>query len=150
MALKFLFDECMAVSLPGLAHRRNFEAYHVAHRGLAGRRDRDLVSLALEEELIVVTNNGPDFAALLNTGGSLHPGMIVLGIQVRPDLQEFLFERVLDHLGDRVDLVNRVVEVDLDASSRAQVSRNKAMTEEAWMRVRASATAVIHEYDMPR
>ncbi|MCO5170381.1 MAG: DUF5615 family PIN-like protein [Planctomycetes bacterium] len=76
MALRFLFDECVATTLVDMAHARGFEAYHVARRGLAGAKDHALLSLLIAEELVLATNNGPDFTALL-TPGVVHPGLIV-------------------------------------------------------------------------
>ena len=61
-----------------------------------------------EREFTFVTNNGPDFVALLGKE-PLHPGIIIMVPNVTPVLQRELFQAALDHIGAR-DLTN-VVEV---------------------------------------
>ena len=149
MALKFLFDECVALSLVQLAHGRGYEGYHVAHRGLAGRPDHELLSVLQGEDLTLVTNNGPDFTKLLGRAGSVHPGLVVLVTQVRPSAQMRLFGAVLDHIGGRDDLTNRLIEVDLDEASKQAISWHTRLSAEQWEHIEAGLRPVVTEADLP-
>jgi predicted nuclease of predicted toxin-antitoxin system len=149
VALKFLFDECTALPLVQLAHEKGFEAYHVAHRGLAGQEDHELLPVLLENDFVLVTNNGRDFESLLGGEDAVHPGLVILMTQVRPSVQVTLFRAVLDHLRARADLVNRVVEVDLDEATKALLTPNEALSEESWKRVESEARPVLVEKDLP-
>lgn len=148
MALRFLFDECVASSLVELAHARGYEAYHVAHRGLAGANDRELLSVLIAEELVLVTNNGPDFTALI-APGTVHPGLVIFVTQVRPRLQALLFTAALDHLGAREDLINRVIEVDVDEVTRRALTPNARLADDAWARLAAELRPTVREFDLP-
>lgn len=149
MALKFLIDECASPVLVHLAHERGYEAYHIAHRGLAGREDQALLPVLLKEELVLVTNNGRDFEALLGDEGAVHPGLVVLVTQVRPSVQVALFRAVLDHLRGRTDLINRVVEVDLDEASKALLSANEKLSEATWNAIEKGVKPAVVDRDLP-
>ena len=112
--MRFLVDECLHTSLVPVAHRAGYEAYHVTHRGKSGASDVDLFRLALEEDLIVVTNNPEDFRRLISKV-ELHPGLILILPNVNSTLQRELFGKVLDKIkADQLeDLVNKIVEVDI-------------------------------------
>jgi len=111
--LRFLVDECLHTSLVPVAHRAGYEAYHVSHRGKAGASDIELVRLALEEDLVVVTNNSEDFRRIISEL-ELHPGLILIILNVNSARQRELFEKVLDRINAEQfkDLANKVVEVD--------------------------------------
>lgn len=149
MALKFLFDECVALSLVQLAHARGFEAYHVAHRGWAGQPDHELLNALLEGELTLVTNNGPDFTALLGRADSVHPGLVVLVTQVRPSAQALLFGAVLDHLAGRDDLTNRLIEVDLDEESKQAITGHQRLSAQQWQQIEAGMAPIVTETELP-
>ena len=59
-----LIDECLSAELPALAHELGFEAYHVAHFGLAGAPDHVVFAKVKERGFIFVTNNRDDFVEL--------------------------------------------------------------------------------------
>lgn len=147
--MRFLFDECVALRLVGLAHARGHVAYHVAHRGLAGTSDATLLRVLFDEDLVLVTNNGPDFTALLCREEALHPGLVSFVTQTRPSVQAILFVAVLDHLEGRVHLMNRLVEVDVDPATRQTLSSSERLSEEAWLRVEACVRPVVTEVDLP-
>ena len=111
--MRFLVDECLHTSLVPVAHRAGYEAYHVSHRGKAGASDIELVRLALEEDLVVVTNNSEDFRRIISEL-ELHPGLILIILNVNSARQRELFEKVLDRINAEQfkDLANKVVEVD--------------------------------------
>lgn len=108
--MRFLVDECLSPQLVTVAHEHGFEAYHVAHRGWSGLRDRQLLKRLVDEELIVVTNNRDDFVALV-AGVELHPGLVVILENVRREQQMALFARALEVIREMTSLVNKVVEV---------------------------------------
>jgi predicted nuclease of predicted toxin-antitoxin system len=107
--VKLLIDECLHTSLVTVAHSAGHTADHVAHRGLGGLKDWQLMRVIREQEYTVVTNNRSDF---LNLHGKepLHAGVIVIVPNVIPLKQRELFAAALKHIGAR-DLTNTVVEV---------------------------------------
>jgi hypothetical protein len=84
-------------------------ADHVAHRGLGGLKDWQLMQVIREREYTFVTNNRADFLAL-HGKEPLHAGVIVIVPNVIPSQQCELFAAALKHIGTR-DLTNTVVEV---------------------------------------
>lgn len=107
---RLVIDECLSIELPAIAHAKGFDAYHVVHRGLAGAKDHDLRARLVEDEAVLVTNNGEDFLKLYE-GEDLHPGLIIIVPNVRAEDQKKLFHAALKAIGKRSDLVNRVIEV---------------------------------------
>jgi predicted nuclease of predicted toxin-antitoxin system len=110
MMAKFLIDECLHTSLLGLARAAGHLADHVNYLGLAGAKDRELMTIILERDYIFVTNNRSDFLALYGQT-PVHAGLVVVVPNVAPALQRELFVAVLEHIGQR-ELVNAVVEAD--------------------------------------
>ena len=108
---KLLIDECLHTSLVKIAHDHQYEAYHVAHLGIGGFKDHELMAKVRAEEFTFVTNNAVDFRRLFRHE-AIHPGLIILIPNVPPSVQRALFSVALDFVGER-DLVNRVIEVDL-------------------------------------
>lgn len=107
---KLLIDECLHPSLVVMARRLGFVADHVAHLGLSGSRDWQLMEIIARQEYTFVTNNRSDFLALYNRE-ALHAGLIVIVPNVRPAGQGELLHAALEYTGRR-DLANMVVEVD--------------------------------------
>ena len=107
--MKLLIDECLHTSLVGIAHSAGHTADHVAHRGLGGLKDWQLMQVIREQEYTFVTNNRSDFLAL-HGKEALHAGVIVIVPNVIPSQQRELFAAALKHIGTR-DLTNTVVEV---------------------------------------
>lgn len=109
MTMKFLIDECLHTSLVQVAHAAGYAADHVNFLSLGGLKDWQLLPVIRERDFTFVTNNGPDFLALLGKE-PLHPGIIIIVPNVTPVLQRELFQAALDHIGAR-DLTNTVIEV---------------------------------------
>ena len=107
--MKFLIDECLHTSLVQVAQAAGYVADHVNYLSLGGLKDWQLLPVIREREFTFVTNNGPDFLALIGKE-PLHPGIIIIIPNVRRALQRELFKAALDHIGER-DLTNTVVEV---------------------------------------
>ncbi|MGA8027632.1 MAG: DUF5615 family PIN-like protein [Bryobacteraceae bacterium] len=55
--MRFLIDECLHESLVGVAHGAGFEATHVNHLGLNGKRDWELAERIVKDEFTFITNN---------------------------------------------------------------------------------------------
>src|SRR6266404_8189505 len=110
--MKFLIDECLHTSLAEVAQQAGFEAHHVAHFGLQGKKDHQLMMRVRDEAFIFVTNNAPDFRRLF-AKEPLHAGLIVIVPSVAPSLQRELFKAALAEVSKR-EPVNSVVEVDWD------------------------------------
>jgi len=108
---KFLIDECLHTSLVKIAHDRQYEAYHVAHLGMGGLKDHQLMAKVRAAEFTFVTNNAVDFRRLFQYE-PIHPGLVILIPNAAPLIQRALFSAALDFIGDR-DLVNRIIEVNL-------------------------------------
>lgn len=63
--MKFLIDECLHTSLVQVAHAAGYAADHVNFLSLEGLKDWQLLPVIRERDFAFVTNNGPDFLALL-------------------------------------------------------------------------------------
>jgi len=109
--VKLLIDECLHTSLVKIATDRLYEAYHVAHLGMSGLKDHELMLRIRDEDFTLVTNNAIDFRRLFRKE-QVHPGLVILVPNVPPAIQSVLLEAVLDYIGDR-DLVNRTIEIKL-------------------------------------
>jgi len=107
---KLLIDECLHTSLLGLAHVAGRTADHVNYLGLGGFKDWELMSLVLEKDYTLVTNNRLDFLDMYRRA-PLHAGLVVIVPNVKPVLQRELFQAALGYIGQR-ELVNSVVEVE--------------------------------------
>ena len=110
--MKFLIDECLHTSLVQVANAEGHEAYHVAHIGMAGYKDGQIIQTIIAEDYTFVTNNAVDFRELYQAE-ELHAGLIILVPQVRPEIQRQLFHAALEEIGAG-ELVNEVLEVDLE------------------------------------
>ena len=113
--VKLLIDECLHTSLVKVATDRLYEAYHVAHLGMSGLKDHELMLRIRDEDFTLVTNNAIDFRRLFRKE-QVHPGMVILVPNVPPAIQRVLLEAVLDYIGDR-DLVNRAIEITLSGDT---------------------------------
>ena len=113
--VKFLIDECLHTSLVKVATDRFYEAYHVAHLGMSGLKDHELMLRIRDEDFTLVTNNAIDFRRLFRKE-QIHPGLVIFVPSVSPVIQRALLETVLDYIGDR-DLVNRAVEITLSGDT---------------------------------
>jgi predicted nuclease of predicted toxin-antitoxin system len=109
--VKLLIDECLHTSLVKVATDRLYEAYHVAHLGMSGLKDHELMLRIRDEDFTLVTNNAIDFRRLFRKE-QIHPGLVIFVPSVAPAIQRALLEAVLDYIGDR-DLVNRAIEIKL-------------------------------------
>jgi predicted nuclease of predicted toxin-antitoxin system len=113
----FLIDECLNAELPAIAHELGFEAYHVAHFGLAGAPDHVVFAKVSERGFVFVTNNRDDFIELVQKV-DLHAGLVVLVSQGRRETQKAMFRAVLLHILEIGGLTNRVLEVEQDGEIR--------------------------------
>jgi predicted nuclease of predicted toxin-antitoxin system len=108
-----LIDECLHTSLVKEATERLYEAYHVAHLGMSGLKDHELLARIRDKNFTLVTNNAIDFRRLFQKE-QIHAGLMIIVPNVVPAIQRALLAAPLDYVGDR-DLVNRVVEINLTA-----------------------------------
>ena len=113
--VKLLIDECLHTSLVKVATDRLYEAYHVAHLGMSGLKDHELMLRIRDEDFTLVTNNAIDFRRLFRKE-QIHPGLVLFVPSAAPAIQRALLETVLDYIGDR-DLVNRAVEITLSGET---------------------------------
>lgn len=112
---KLLVDECLHLSLVGLARAAGHVADHVNYLGLGGYKDWKVMAFILERDYTFVTNNRSDFLGLYNKE-SLHAGLIIIVPNVTPARQRELFQAALDHI-ERREPVNSVIEVDYRGDS---------------------------------
>jgi predicted nuclease of predicted toxin-antitoxin system len=108
-----LIDECLHTSLVKVATDRLYEAYHVAHLGMSGLKDHEVMPRIRDKDFTLVTNNAIDFRRLFQQE-QIHAGLIIIVPNVAPAIQRALLAAALDYVGDR-DLVNRVIEINLIA-----------------------------------
>jgi predicted nuclease of predicted toxin-antitoxin system len=106
---KLLIDECLHTSLLELARAAGHIADHVTYLGLGSSKDWELVKLIVECGYTFVTNNRTDFLSLYRRT-PLHAGLVIIVPNVKPALQQQLFEAALRFIGDR-DPVNTAIEV---------------------------------------
>jgi predicted nuclease of predicted toxin-antitoxin system len=111
--VKLLIDECLHTSLVKVATDRLYEAYHVAHLGMSGLKDHELMPRIRDENFTLVTNNAIDFRRLFQKE-QIHAGLMIIVPNVVPAIQRALLAAALDYVGDR-DPVNRVIEINLTA-----------------------------------
>lgn len=109
--MKFVIDECLHTSLAEVANNEGHEAYHVAHIGMAGAKDWQIMQTVIADDYTFVTNNAADFRTLYQAE-DLHAGLVIVVPQVRPEMQRRLFQSALEELRAD-DLINEVLEVDL-------------------------------------
>ncbi len=117
MSDPLLIDECLSAELPAIAHELGFEAYHVAHFGLAGAPDQVIFARISERGFIFVTNNRDDFVQLVEKA-DLHAGLIVFISQGRRDAQKAMFRAALLHILEIGGLTNRVLEIEQNCEIR--------------------------------
>lgn len=84
--MKFLIDECLATGLVQVAIDAGHSAQHVAHIGLQGTKDWDLVPFLIHGNLVMVTRNSVDFRGKAGkpgylTSNVLHPGLICINAE---------------------------------------------------------------------
>jgi predicted nuclease of predicted toxin-antitoxin system len=146
--LRFLIDENLTRRLVDTAHARLHVASYVPHVGLSGTTDELLLRRAIEGDWTIVTNNVDDFVTLVESE-EIHPGVVLVITQTNPDVQVRLFEQALDAIGDRKDLINVVVHVDVDDATRRRLSFNEELTDEAWVELARTVRANIRFEQLP-
>jgi predicted nuclease of predicted toxin-antitoxin system len=117
--LRLFIDECLS---PQLAKRLNetgeHDAIHPLHVGRRGERDNTVLARCIQEDRVIVTENGEDFRDLV-ARADVHPGLIVLPALRRDDTYGLLL-RALEFLageGDPMDvMVNHVLDVGRDGT----------------------------------
>jgi predicted nuclease of predicted toxin-antitoxin system len=131
--MKFLIDECLPPELTEAARKRGHQASFVPWLGKSGLKDWDLAPLAIDNGMVLVTNNSKDFRGDKGRPGfttkeQIHPGLVCLNcdprLRDRGTLAQ-LFEIALDEIGDAQDLINTVIEISLDGDE-AEVRRYTA------------------------
>ncbi len=106
MTQKFFIDECLTPGLCDVAVSLGYLATSVIYRSLAGSPDHILTRMAVDNDFAFVTNNARDYVRLY-AREKLHRGLIVILPSAGKMAQEALFERVLEHLSQEPDLINK-------------------------------------------
>ena len=114
--MRFLVDECLSPSLAREAEASGFEAYHMAHIGRAGSSDREIVTYAISRDMVLVTNNASDFRRLYSAQ-EVHPGLVILVPSAERETQRLLFRAALGRLRAMGELVNKALEVSIEAGN---------------------------------
>ncbi len=113
----FLIDECLTPDIVAWAHSRGFSATHVVYLQREGASDRSVAQLVLRRDDILVTNNARDFLSIY-AKFDVHPGLVIILPSVSREAQIALFEAALRVIETRDDLVNHLLEVSRDGSTR--------------------------------
>lgn len=121
MSFRLLIDECLHPGLVALAKERSIAADYGPHLGKTGWQDHSLVSFAIDNDYIIVTNNRRDFLKLYMQQ-SLHGGLVILVPRLVRSRMDRLFALALDAIAAmQDDTVNRVIEVLEDGSVHIRV-----------------------------
>ncbi|WP_342238287.1 DUF5615 family PIN-like protein [Inquilinus sp. OTU3971] len=96
--MKLLIDENLSPGLAELARQRGLHAQHVNEIGLNGAGDPILMKRILDEEWILVTNNGQEFLARYESRAPLHAGLVILMAANGRREQEAAFKAAVIHL----------------------------------------------------
>lgn len=91
----FPIVECLSPKLVAAAQIRGHAAIHAAHLSHEGTEDRAIAQLALQRDVIFVTNNARDFPALY-ARFDIHPGLVIILPNVGRASQIALFELGVD------------------------------------------------------
>lgn len=110
-----LVDECLSPDLVATALLRGYYSTHVVYRGLQGTSDIDLIPVILNGNFIFVTNNGKDFLKIYSSL-DIHPGLIIIVPNCKASQQIYLFNKILDMIKNKTDLINKVIEIYNDAT----------------------------------
>ena len=113
--LKFLIDECLSPELAGFARELEYDATHVNWVNLHRTRDDLIAIYAVSMDYVLVTNNGSDFKPIYRSL-DVHPGLVIVLPSVRRVDQLAMFEIVIKRLVSERDIVNKLIEVDRDAT----------------------------------
>lgn len=107
-------DECLSPSLAiWLNETGAHDAIHPLHVGRRGARDDTVLARCIDEDRVVVTENGRDFRVLV-AQAELHPGLIILPCLDREATWTLLRDAVawLAARGEPADLmVNHVLDL---------------------------------------
>lgn len=122
--MKFLIDECLSPNLVALARARgHVDSTHVTWLGLRSRKDWSIVRRAIDDGVVLETNNSVDFTALLQRE-QVHAGLVCLNVApglMSLDVQTRLFALALDRLTD--EPINEVLEITLEANRSLRIDR---------------------------
>ena len=112
----FLIDECLTPALVKIAKERGYFAQHVSRiKDLKGKSDRKVTQYALENSMIVVTNNLVDFDQIYRTREA-HPGLIFMsasGNLINRETHILMFENALEELEESL-FSNEVIHIHID------------------------------------
>lgn len=120
MSFKLLIDECLSPELVDMARNAGHsESTCVRDRGWSGKKDWELIAIAVAGDYTLVTHNAADFrgGGPERPGGAharqeLHAGLVCLNApRMSLAKQRELFVIVLDELAGLPDLINQALEV---------------------------------------
>jgi len=99
--MRFIVDECTGVAVVEYLRRAGHDVLAVAE-AMPEARDRDILSRAMNEGRILVTND-KDFGELIFGRGQAHPGVVLLRLHDEtPTNRLRVIGRVLDRYADRM------------------------------------------------
>lgn len=114
--LAFLVDENLTPVLAEMAQERGFHAMHATWVKLGGRKDYEVASYAINNNMILVTNDMTDFRRIYRRR-KLHPGIIFLAVMesdiMDRDAQASMFQAALASV-EEDEPINEAVQVQLD------------------------------------
>lgn len=116
--MKVFIDESLSRELARRLNELGFDAVHPIHVGRRGDPDHVVFSRCLDEDRIIVTQNGRDFRKLAAVA-EMHPGLIILPCVAREQSWMLLmsaFEHLRTIEDGRTFMVNRVIEIGIDGT----------------------------------
>jgi predicted nuclease of predicted toxin-antitoxin system len=124
--VRLFIDECLSPQLAlWLNQTGQHDAVHPLHIGRRGEPDHRVLARCINDDRVIVTENGRDFRRLIGRT-ELHPGVIILPSLDRKSTWHILQAAIafLGTQGDPMDvMVNRVLEVGTDGNvSLASIS----------------------------
>jgi predicted nuclease of predicted toxin-antitoxin system len=115
--VKLLIDENLSPGLAEIARQRGLHSRHVNEIGLNGAGDPVLMKRILDEDWVLVTNNGQEFLARYAARAPLHAGLVILVAANGRQEQEAAFKAVLIYLQQHhPDPLNMALIVEREAT----------------------------------
>jgi predicted nuclease of predicted toxin-antitoxin system len=113
--LAFLIDENLTPALAEVAQEWGYHALHATWVGLRGKKDHQVASYAVNNNMIIVTNDLADFRRIYRRR-KLHPGIIFLAVtnsdSMDREAQALMFEAALESV-EEDEPVNEAVQAQL-------------------------------------
>lgn len=104
--MRFLIDEMFPTDIAEALRRQGHDAVGVRELGLAGRSDAELLTIAVRDGRVVVTENAVDFVGLLNSRMDADETCVPVVVALKrslPSNRDAMVRELADRLGKWCD-----------------------------------------------